>query len=252
MSEAIVRARSLTKVYGSRGVKYPALRGLDLDVGKGEFVGVMGPSGSGKTTLLNIVASIDRPTSGEILVAGADLFAAPERELARFRRERLGFIFQDFNLLDTLTAFENIALPLTLARMPDAETRERVETAAARLGIGDILPKFPWELSGGQRQRVAAARALAPKPSLVLADEPTGNLDSKSAMELLSTMSELNRSGAATILMVTHDGLAASYCGRVVFIRDGAVFAELARGSERREFFDRIMEMLKAMEGGAR
>lgn len=260
MSTAIVRARSLSKVYGTRGARYEALRGLDLDVEKGEFVGVMGPSGAGKTTLLNIIATIDRPTSGEILVAGTDLFSCPERELARFRRERLGFVFQDFNLLDTLTSGENIALPMTLAGLGVGEALAKAALAAERLGIADILEKFPCELSGGQRQRVSAARAVAPGPELLLADEPTGNLDSRAAAGLLGTLGSLNRDEGATILMVTHDALAASYCSRVVFILDGAVYAELRSGGDRdgdrdgvrRAFFDRIIESLRALEGGAR
>lgn len=252
MEEPIVRARGLSKVYGARGLKYEALRGLDLDVAPGEFVGVMGPSGSGKTTLLNIIATIDRPSSGEIRVAGVDLFSCAERELSRFRRERLGFVFQDFNLLDTLTAYENIALPMALAGASAGSTEERSKAAAVRLGVADILEKFPCELSGGQRQRVSAARALAHGPSLLLADEPTGNLDSRSAAGLLSLLSDVNREDGATILMVTHDALAASYCSRVVFILDGTVYAEIRSGGDRRAFFDRLMEAMKAMEGGAR
>jgi ABC-type lipoprotein export system ATPase subunit len=212
----------------------------------------MGPSGSGKTTLLNIMATIDRPSSGEIRVAGVDLFSCPERELSRFRRERLGFVFQDFNLLDTLTAYENIALPLSLAGAPAGLSEERSRAAASRLGVADVLDKFPCELSGGQRQRVSAARAIAHGPSLLLADEPTGNLDSRSAADLLSLLSDVNRDDGATILMVTHDALAASYCSRVVFILDGAVYAEIRSGGDRRAFFDGLMEAMKAMEGGAR
>ncbi|MBU0927075.1 MAG: ABC transporter ATP-binding protein [Spirochaetes bacterium] len=252
MSSALVRARGLSKVYGARGVKYEALRGLDLDVERGEFVGVMGPSGAGKTTLLNIIATIDRPSAGEILVAGTDLFSCPERELARFRRERLGFVFQDFNLLDTLTAYENVALPLALAGLPGDELDAKARAAAARLSISEIADKFPWELSGGQRQRVSAARAIAPGPALLLADEPTGNLDSRAAAGLLSSFSSLNVDEGTTILMVTHDALAASYCTRVVFILDGSVYAEVRSGGDRRAFFDSLMEALKAMEGGVR
>ena len=223
---------------------------MSLDVERGEFVAIMGASGSGKSTLLNCVSTIDSATSGRILVDGADVSSMRGRDLARFRRERLGFVFQDSNLLDTLTARENVALPLTISRVAAGETLSRVEGVSRRLGIEKCLDKYPYQLSGGQQQRVAAARALVTRPSLIMADEPTGALDSKSARLLLECLEQLNRELSATVLMVTHDSFAASYTGRVVFIRDGRVFTELRRGDMgRREFFDRIMQVV-AMMGG--
>ena len=210
----------------------------------------MGASGSGKSTLLNCVSTIDTATSGHVLVRGADVTAMRGSDLARFRREQLGFIFQDSNLLDTLTARENVALPLTIARAASGETLARVEQIARRLGIDEVLDKYPYQLSGGQQQRVAAARALVTRPAVIMADEPTGALDSKNAHLLLESMQSLNEGARATILMVTHDSFAASYTQRVLFIRDGRIFTELRRGaSSRREFFDRIMEVVAVMGG---
>ncbi|WP_307739635.1 ATP-binding cassette domain-containing protein [uncultured Parolsenella sp.] len=248
----------LEKVYGGRTSRAAAggraltqaLADVSFDVETGEFVGIMGASGSGKSTLLNCVSTIDAPTSGQVLVGGEDVSRLRGRALTRFRRDRLGFIFQGSNLLDTLTARENVALPLTIARVPAGEVLGRVEETASRLGIRGLLDKYPYQLSGGQQQRVAAARALVTKPTVVMADEPTGALDSKNARLLLEQLEQLNHDRAATILMVTHDGFAASYTGRVLFIRDGKIFTELRRGdSPRREFFDRIMEVV-AMMGG--
>ena len=217
---------------------------------EGEFVGIMGASGSGKSTLLNCVSTIDTATSGHVLVRGADVTAMRGSDLARFRREQLGFIFQDSNLLDTLTARENVALPLTIARAASGETLARVEQIARRLGIDEVLDKYPYQLSGGQQQRVAAARALVTRPAVIMADEPTGALDSKNARLLLESMQSLNEGARATILMVTHDSFAASYTQRVLFIRDGRIFTELRRGaSSRREVFDRIMEVVAVMGG---
>ena len=248
--DVVLSVRNLEKVYGGRGAQTRALDDVSLDVERGEFVAIMGASGSGKSTLLNCVSTIDSATSGRILVDGADVSSMRGRDLARFRRERLGFVFQDSNLLDTLTARENVALPLTISRVAAGETLSRVEGVARRLGIEKCLDKYPYQLSGGQQQRVAAARALVTRPSLIMADEPTGALDSKSARLLLECLEQLNRELSATVLMVTHDSFAASYTGRVVFIRDGRVFTELRRGDMgRREFFDRIMEVV-AMMGG--
>ena len=279
-TDVVLSARHLEKVYGGRGLAIGrrakrergsqagavtrALADVSFDICAGEFVAIMGASGSGKSTLLNCVSTIDAPTSGQVLVAGdeaggrtaksrasmVDVTRLKGQALTRFRRERLGFIFQDSNLLDTLTARENVALPLTIARTPVRETLARVERAAARLNIAEVLDKYPYQLSGGQQQRVAAARALVTKPTVVMTDEPTGALDSKNARLLLEQFEELNRDRTATILMVTHDGFAASYTHRVLFIRDGKIFTELRRGdAPRREFFDRIMEVV-AMIGG--
>ena len=248
--DVVLSVRNLEKVYGGRGAQTRALDDVSLDVERGEFVAIMGASGSGKSTLLNCVSTIDSATSGRILVDGADVSSMRGRDLARFRRERLGFVFQDSNLLDTLTARENVALPLTISRVAAGETLSRVEGVARRLGIEKCLDKYPYQLSGGQQQRVAAARALVTRPSLIMADEPTGALDSKSARLLLECLEQLSRELSATVLMVTHDSFAASYTGRVVFIRDGRVFTELRRGDMgRREFFDRIMQVV-AMMGG--
>ena len=240
----------LEKVYGARGNVTRALKDVSFTVSKGEFVGIMGASGSGKSTLLNCVSTIDSATSGSVVVNGADVTRMKAAKLAKFRREQLGFIFQDSNLLDTLTARENIALPLTIARVPAREVSVRVEDVAMRLNISAVLDKYPYQMSGGQQQRVAAARALVTDPALIMADEPTGALDSKNARLLLESFETMNRQYQATVLMVTHDSFAASYTNRVLFIRDGKIFTELRRGdSPRRAFFDRIMEVV-AMMGG--
>ncbi len=223
---------------------------MSFSVQQGDYVGIMGASGSGKTTLLNCIATIDTPTSGTIAIAGRDVTALSNRQLSDFRRDALGFVFQDANLLDTLTARENIALPLTIDRVDPRQIRERVERVGQTLGIDAVLDKYPYQMSGGQRQRVAAARAIVTDPKLVLADEPTGALDSKNAKLLLECFDMLNLRLGATILMVTHDSFAASYCKRVLFIRDGKVFTEVVRGeSTRRQFFDRIMEVVAIIGG---
>ena len=237
--------KDLTKVYGKRGAVTRALDGVDLSLEAGEYVGIMGASGSGKTTLLNCISTIDRPTSGSIQVDGEELTGLRGRALTRFRRERLGFIFQDCNLLDTLTAFENIALSLSILRTPAAQIRDRVEETAELLGIGDCLDKYPYQMSGGQQQRCAAARA-----ALVLADEPTGALDSRSSRLLLERLDVLNRERGATILMVTHDAFTASCCRRVVFLRDGKIFTQLERGGgDRRTFFQQIIRVVTQLGG---
>ena len=240
----------LEKVYGARGNVTRALEDVSFTVSRGEFVGIMGASGSGKSTLLNCVSTIDSATSGSVVVNGADVTRMKAAKLAKFRREQLGFIFQDSNLLDTLTVRENIALPLTIARVPAREVAVRVEDVAMRLNISAVLDKYPYQMSGGQQQRAAAARALVTDPALIMADEPTGALDSKNARLLLESFETMNRQYQATVLMVTHDSFAASYTNRVLFIRDGKIFTELRRGdSPRRAFFDRIMEVV-AMMGG--
>lgn len=246
----VLEVNHVEKVYGSRNNVTRALADVSFAVDKGEFVGIMGASGSGKSTLLNCVSTIDTVTSGSVVINGADITRLKHDKLTRFRREQLGFIFQDSNLLDTLTARENIALPLTIARVPAKETLARVEQVAQRLDIAGVLDKYPYQMSGGQQQRVAAARALVTDPAIILADEPTGALDSKNARLLLESFEAMNRQYQATVLMVTHDSFAASHTNRVLFIRDGRIFTELRRGdSPRREFFDRIMEVV-AMMGG--
>jgi len=250
LSEAVLQVEDLVKYYGERGNVTKALRGISFSIRKGEFVGVMGPSGSGKTTLLNVVSTIDTPTSGRVLLSGWELTRLKGRELARFRREHLGFIFQEFNLLDTLTLRENIGLALSIAgKQRDAD--RRVVEVARRLGIEEVLDRFPNQVSGGQKQRAAAARAIINDPDLILADEPTGSLDSRSAQMLLEAMGDLNRAMGATIMLVTHDPFAASYCERILFIKDGQLFTELVRGgASRRGFFDQIMSVLALMGGG--
>jgi len=247
----VLEAINLSKVYGGRG--QPATRALhdfSFTVEKGEFVGVMGPSGSGKTTLLNLLATIDTPTSGTVRIEGVDTAKLKGDKLARFRRQRLGFVFQDYNLLDTLTLGENIILPLVLDRKPGRVIRERLNDVSRRLGIDNILHKYPYEVSGGQQQRAAAARAIIHEPAILLADEPTGNLDSKSARELMETFSVLNEVGRVTIAMVTHDPFAASYCRRILFIRDGRLYNEIHRGHSRQMFFQQILDVLAVIGGG--
>lgn len=244
----ILVVEDLVKYYGAQGSVTKALRGISMQIDQGEFVGVMGPSGSGKTTLLNVVSTIDTPTSGSVRIGGQELTGLKRKELARFRRERLGFIFQEFNLLDTLTLRENIALATAIAGRPDGV--RLVELIATRLGIAEALDKFPYQVSGGQKQRAAAARAIINKPDLILADEPTGSLDSRSAQMLLEAIDDLNRELGATIMLVTHDPFAASYCQRILFIKDGQLFTELNRGdASRKQFFDQIMAVLTLLGG---
>ncbi|MCH3942935.1 MAG: ABC transporter ATP-binding protein [Atopobiaceae bacterium] len=249
--ETVLTVANLEKVYGGGANSATrALAGISFSIDRGEYVAIMGPSGSGKSTLLNCVATIDQPTSGQVFIHGSDVTRMRSRELSQFRRNELGFIFQDANLLDTLTCRENVALPLTIAGKPAREIDQRVDGIARRLGVADQLDKYPYQVSGGQRQRMAACRAMVTSPTLVLADEPTGALDSKNAKLLLESFDTLNAELKATILMVTHDSFAASYCQRVLFIRDGRIFTELRRGEmSRRDFFDRIMEVV-AMIGG--
>lgn len=252
---SVVEVRTLSKRYGVEGSRRTdasvtqALDRVSFAIGKGEFVGIMGPSGSGKSTLLNCLATIDVPSSGQIVVGGRDVTSLRGKDLARFRRDELGFVFQDANLLDTLTAFENVALALTIQKASVREIEGRVRSAAQQLGIAEVLDKYPYQLSGGQRQRVAAARATVTNPHLVLADEPTGALDSASARQLLESLERLNQLGS-TILMVTHDSMAASYCGRIVFIKDGRLAGELRRsGASRAAFYRKIVEVGASMSG---
>ncbi len=246
----VLKVNNIEKYYGSRGNVTKAIDGISLRVEKGEFVGIMGPSGSGKTTLLNCISTIDKVTSGGIYVQDKDITALNARQLSRFRREELGFIFQDFNLLDTLTAYENIALALTILKTPHRDIDVRVRDVARTLGIDDILNKYPYQISGGQKQRVASARAIVTNPSLVLADEPTGALDSKSSRVLLESFERLNQDLQATIIMVTHDAFTASYAHRILFIKDGKIFNELVRGGDtRKQFFNRIIEVVTLLGG---
>jgi ABC-type lipoprotein export system ATPase subunit len=247
---AILQANSVTKIYGSnKSVPHKALDNFSLCIEKGEFVGVMGPSGSGKTTLLNILATIDAPTTGEVIVEGTNVTALSRKELALFRRRKLGFVFQDFNLLDTLTIGENIILPLTLDRVSVSEIEQRLLTVAQKLGIEAILHKRTYEVSGGQQQRAAIARAIIHDPLLIFADEPTGNLDSKSAKDVMETLTTLNQEHHVSIMMVTHDPFAASYCERVLFIKDGKMFTEIRKGSNRQAFFQDILDVLSLLGG---
>ncbi|MDR1238254.1 MAG: ABC transporter ATP-binding protein [Propionibacteriaceae bacterium] len=247
---SILQAHNVEKCYGTKNNLTKALNGISFTVESGDFVGIMGASGSGKTTLLNCISTIDRATSGQILIAGEDVTAMSQKSLSKFRRESLGFIFQDFNLLDTLTDYENIALALTSLKTPAQHIDSRVNEVAGILGITEILEKYPYQMSGGQKQRVACARAIVTKPSLVLADEPTGALDSKSAKALLESFRQLVQARAATILMVTHDAFSASYCDKIMFIRDGLLFHQLLRGPQtRKQFFDQIIEVVSALGG---
>lgn len=247
---SVLEVKNLQKFYGSKGNITKAIDGISLDVSKGEYIAIMGASGSGKTTLLNCISTIDTVTSGQIIIDGTDVTSMKTSQLSKFRRDKLGFIFQDFNLLDTLTAYENIALALTITKTNPNEIDERVQEVAKHLNIESVLSKYPYQMSGGQRQRVASARAIVTKPSLILADEPTGALDSKSAKMLLNSFRELNEGLTATILMVTHDAFAASYCKRVLFIKDGLIFNELLRGDDSRKvFFDRIMAVITMLGG---
>lgn len=246
----MLQVRNIEKYYGSKNNVTKALDRVSFEVADGEFIAIMGASGSGKTTLLNCISTIDAVSAGDILLDGESIAALPPRELARFRRERLGFIFQDCNLLDTLTAFENIALALSIVRTPAGEIRGQVEETARLLGIQDCLNKYPYQMSGGQQQRCAAARAIVTRPALVLADEPTGALDSRSARMLLERLEELNQIRQTTILMVTHDAFTASCCHRVIFLRDGQIFLELSRGGmDRRAFFAQIIRVVSQLGG---
>lgn len=246
----ILSVQKVQKYYGNKASLTRALDVISFDVEQGEFLAIMGASGSGKTTLLNCISTIDKVTAGHIFVAGKDITGLKGKELNRFHRQELGFIFQDFNLLDTLTAYENIALALSIQKAPVSKMDERIRQAAEELGIGDVLNKYPYQMSGGQKQRVASARAIITNPKLILADEPTGALDSKSARLLLERFGYLNHMLGATILMVTHDAFTASYASRVIFIKDGRLFSEIQRGNQtRKEFFDKIIEVVTLLGG---
>ncbi|HFD8692908.1 TPA: ABC transporter ATP-binding protein [Clostridium perfringens] len=249
----ILSVENIEKYYGNKDNITKAIDNINFKVDKGEFVGIMGPSGSGKTTLLNCISTIDNVTTGSIVINGKDITKLKAKELEKFRRDELGFIFQDFNLLDTLTAYENIALALTIQGKKPKDIDALIKKVAKSLGIDGILNKFPYQISGGQKQRVASARAIVTNPSLILADEPTGALDSKSARMLLDSFESLNKDLEATILMVTHDAFTASYAHRILFIKDGKIFNELVRGTDSRKgFFDRIIEVITLLGGDDR
>ena len=248
--ESILKVSNIEKYYGNKDNVTKAIDNISFRVEKGEFVGIMGPSGSGKTTLLNCISTIDNVTTGSIVIDNDDITRLKGRKLEDFRREKLGFIFQDFNLLDTLTAFENISLALTIAGKKGKEVKKLVDKVAESLDIKEVLNKYPYQMSGGQKQRVAAARAIVNNPKLILADEPTGALDSKSARLLLNSIENLNKDLEATILMVTHDAFTASYANRILFIKDGKIFNELVRGEDsRKEFFNKIIDVVTVLGG---
>ncbi len=246
----VLEVINIEKYYGNKSNLTKAIDNISFNVNKGEFVGIMGASGSGKTTLLNTISTIDKVTAGHILINGDDITKLKGNKLNKFRREELGFIFQDFNLLDTLTAYENIAIALTIQRVNAREIEKRVNDIAEKLGIKEILKKYPYQVSGGQKQRIASARAIITNPKLVLADEPTGALDSKSARQLLENFELLNKKMNATIVMVTHDAFTASYANRILFIKDGKIFNELVKGTDtRKQFFERIIEVQTLLGG---
>ena len=246
----ILKGTKIYKSYGNKYNKQEVLKGIDIGVREGEFVSIMGASGSGKTTLLNVLSSIDKVSQGSIVIEGKEMTELKEKQLAQFRKNHLGFIFQEYNLLDTLTVKENILLPLSISKTPKKEADFKFERVATELGIYDIKDKYPNEISGGQKQRTSAARAFIHEPSIIFADEPTGALDSKSASDLLNKLSDLNQKRKATILMVTHDPVAASYCNRVIFIKDGQIYTQLNKGEEsRQDFFKDIMKTQGVLGG---
>lgn len=248
--DKILEVNKIEKYYGNKANLTKAIDNISFSVNKGEFVGIMGASGSGKSTLLNCISTIDRVTSGHILINGEDITKLRGNKLNKFRREELGFIFQDFNLLDTLTAYENIAIALSIQKVKADEIQRRVNEISEKLGIKNILEKYPYQVSGGQKQRIASARAIITKPNLVLADEPTGALDSRSARQLLENFEYLNKQLNATLLMVTHDAFTASYANRILFIKDGKIFNEIIKGNHsRKEFFEKIIEVQTLLGG---
>ncbi|NMD71632.1 ABC transporter ATP-binding protein [Bacillus sp. DNRA2] len=242
-----LKVEKLTKIYNGK-VSYKALSNIDLTIKQGEFVGIMGPSGSGKTTLLNVISTIDTPTSGEVFINGKNPHTLNPEQLAAFRRQQLGFVFQSFNLLPTLTVKENILLPLTLDGTDIKEMNVKLTEIAVKLGIEEILDKRTYEISGGQAQRTAIARATIHQPQLLLADEPTGNLDSKSARDVMELLLKLNKADT-TMMLVTHDPMAASYCSRVIFIKDGELYNEIYNGDSRQVFYQKIMNVLSLLGG---
>ena len=250
MEKVILQTKNVQKYYGNKDNVTRALNDISFEIKEGEFVGIMGASGSGKTTLLNCISTIDSVTSGNIYIDGKDITTLRGNKLADFRREKLGFIFQQFNLLDTLTAYDNISLALSVLRTPVKEIDKKIKHISKVLNIEEVLEKYPYEMSGGQQQRVAAARAIITNPALILADEPTGALDSKSAKQLLAQLTSLNEEEKATIMMVTHDSMSASYCKRILFIKDGKIFQELRKGDkDRSTFYREILEVVSLLGG---
>ncbi|WP_413299406.1 ABC transporter ATP-binding protein [Bacillus sp. 1P10SD] len=248
--EIILNASGVNKVFSTRRSSFSALKDIDLKLIKGEFVGVMGPSGAGKSTLLNVLSSIEKPSSGVISIEGSNIQNMSDQDLTEYRRSKMGFIFQDYYLLDTLTMKENILLPLAFSHMSVVEMNKKVNELANRFGIQDILEKYPYEVSGGQQQRTAVCRAIVGNPSIIFADEPTGALDSKSAYQLLETLSILNKEKQSTILMVTHDAYAASFCSRIIFIKDGSLYTEIRKGEySRKQMFQQILDILSTLGG---
>nr|WP_263324605.1 ABC transporter ATP-binding protein [Neobacillus sp. Marseille-Q6967] len=246
----ILEANKIYKSYGNKFNKQEVLKGIDISIAKGEFVSIMGASGSGKTTLLNVLSSIDKVSNGTIIIDGKEMTGMKEKQLAEFRKHYLGFIFQDYNLLDRLTVKENILLPLSITKTAKALANQKFEQVAKELGIYDLKDKYPNEISGGQKQRTSAARAFIHEPSIIFADEPTGALDSKSASDLLNKLSEMNKKHQATIMMVTHDPVAASYSSRVIFIKDGQIYTQLNKGEQSRQtFFQDIMKTQGVLGG---
>ena len=253
MKKEVLKVSNIEKYYGNKSNITKAINNINFTVEEGEFVGVMGASGSGKTTLLNCISTIDKVSSGHIFINNNDITKLNSKKIAKFRREELGFIFQDFNLLDTLTIEENIALILTINKVQEKEIDKKILQIAEKLGIKDILNKYPYQVSGGQKQRCASARAIVNSPKLILADEPTGSLDSKSARQLLEIMEDMNQKMKATILMVTHDPLSASYCSKILFLKDGKIFNRIEKGEkERKEFYNEILDVLALLGGDAR
>lgn len=248
--DKLLKLKAIQKYYGNRGIVTKAIDDISFEVDEGEFVGIMGASGSGKTTLLNCIATIDQVSAGHIFLDGMDITEQKEKNLAAFRRQKLGFIFQDYNLLDTLTLGENIAMAQTINKVPANQIEQNVCEIANKLNIADILNKYPYEVSGGQKQRCACARAIINQPRLILADEPTGALDSHSSQILLETMRDMNEQLGATLLVVTHDAFTASYARRILFLKDGRIFTELHRGDmTRKQFFGKILDVLSMLGG---
>lgn len=246
----ILQATKIHKSYGNKFNKQEVLKGIDLTIQKGEFVSIMGASGSGKTTLLNVLSSIDKASNGSILIEGKEITSMKEKQLAAFRKTNLGFIFQDYNLLDTLTVKENILLPLSITKTAKSDAHRKFDELASELGIAELKNKYPNEISGGQKQRTSAARAFIHEPSIIFADEPTGALDSKSASDLLNKLSKLNQDRKSTIIMVTHDPVAASFTSRVIFIKDGRIYTQLNKGEQsRQDFFQDIMKTQGILSG---
>ena len=245
----ILKIKNITKDYGIKGFKTRVLKDISLNVNKGDFIAIMGPSGAGKTTLLNIMSTLDKQTSGDVILDKIDVSKVKNKELSKLRREKIGFIFQDYNLLDNMTLMNNIALPLALGKKKSKEIEDKVINIAKKFGLENHLDKYPYQLSGGQKQRGAAARSLITNPAVIFADEPTGALDSKSAYELLDSLEKVNKENNATIIMITHDPLTASYANEVYMINDGNIRCKLNKGDSRKEFYSKIMDMLASMGG---